>query len=103
MTVVFQTAQGALPSSYVVVHRWANSGEVELWKSTPSHIPLGLASGERVYVTLPGAPKPSGTGRFRIEFAVPTAMLRPGSDPQQRQIFGPVANTPILNLRIVQT
>ena len=102
MQIVFQTHRGTLPPTYVEVHRWAAAGEVEQWRRTPTHIPLSLKAGEHVYVTLPGGPKPGKSGPFRIEFAIPSAMLQPGGHPQWRQIFGPVANTPVLNLRIVR-
>ncbi|WP_010585499.1 hypothetical protein [Schlesneria paludicola] len=102
MQIIYESFMGPLPSSYVEVHRWASSEEVEQWKSAPTHIPLTLKGGERVFVTLPGAPKPGGTGPFRIEFAIPSAMLQPAGTPQWRQIFGPVANAPLLNLRIVR-
>jgi hypothetical protein len=101
MQVILEAYQGALPNDYVVVHRWASSNEVGLWRRDSTHIPSSIGGAGRVYVTLPGAPRPGGTGPFRVEFAVPSRMLQAGSKPEEKQIFEPVQNTPILNLRIV--
>jgi len=60
---------------------------------------IGRESG-RVYVTLPGAPKPPGTGPCRIEFFVPGAALMIAGHVLWRQILHPVQNTPIYNVRI---
>lgn len=98
--IVFSTWHGPLPPHYVEVHRWADAAEIELWRASPSHIPLGLR-GDRVYVTIPNTPRPGGVGAYRIEFAVPSAMLAGAGHDNWRQIFGPVGNTPILNLRIL--
>jgi hypothetical protein len=66
-----------------------------------TRIPLAVARGNQIYVTLPDTPKPGGTGSFRIDFCVPKQMLQPASKPEWRQIVGSVANTPIYNVKII--
>jgi hypothetical protein len=57
-------------------------------------------SGRRIYVTLPGAPQPGGTGPVRIDFSVDQRSLAQAGNPEWRQIFGPVSNMPIYNVKI---
>src|SRR5512147_2101307 len=99
---IFESWRKPVPPDYVEVHRWADAAELASWRSSPTRIPPDLATSERVYVMLPGAPPPGAAGQYRIEFCMPASMLRPAGHRQWRQIFGPVANAPIVNLRIVR-
>jgi len=95
-------SHGPVPPGYQEVHRWTDQAEVNLWMSNgATHIPPGIGGlGNRVYVTLPGAPQPPGTGPCRIEFCFPAAGLHQAGHALWRQIFQSVANTPIHNVRI---
>ena len=100
MSIIVQGYRGSLPQDYSDVWRWASKEEVNLWKKCTSHIPLDLISGEHVYVTRPNTPKPGVKGQYLIEFSVPERMLFAAGNKNWAQIFGPVGNTPVLNLRI---
>jgi hypothetical protein len=94
-------SQGPLPSGYTEVSRWVDEAEMKLWlENQGTFIPAEIGGG-RIYVTLPGAPKPGGTGSIRIDFAVADSALQGAGNVLWRQIFGPVANMPIYNVRIV--
>jgi hypothetical protein len=100
-TIIFRTLQGPVPPDHVKVTRWASAQEVALWKAEHTHIPLAVARGMQVYVTLADAPKPGGTGPYRIDFFVPQRMLAPASKPEWRQILPGFGNTPIYNTVIM--
>lgn len=94
-------SEGPVPSGYVEVHRWADMKEVNEWMLRQgTAIPLGIGAGGRVFVTLPGAPKPGGTGPCRIEFFFPSRGLCKAGNLLWFQIFQPVASTPIYNVKI---
>jgi len=94
-------SEGPVPAGYEEVHRWAELTEVNQWmRNGGTAIPSGIGAGGRVYVTLPGAPKPPGTGACRIEFFFPRAGLMVAGHTLWRQILQPVRNTPIYNVRI---
>ncbi|WP_027514625.1 hypothetical protein [Bradyrhizobium sp. WSM1417] len=103
--VVFENFQGPIPAGYVPVSRWCDENEVKIWKAKNNRIPLEIGRGlHGVYVTLPGAPQPGGTGTFRIDFYVHQAMLDKTANPEWKQIFkNTAANTPIYNVRAVAT
>ena len=82
------------------VTRWADAQEIALWRKSCTRIPISVGRGNQVYVTIPEAPKPGGTGPYRIDFYVPKEMLQAASKPDWRQIFGSTANTPIYNVMI---
>jgi filamentous hemagglutinin len=95
------SSEGPVPFEYVEVHRWVDLNEVRLWmENQGTTIPSGVGAGGRVYVTLPGAPKPGGTGPCRVEFFFPQRGLNIAGDPLHRQIFQPVSSTPIYNVKI---
>jgi hypothetical protein len=94
-------SEGPVPVDYIEVHRWVDLNEVGIWMSYQGTIvPPGIGAGGRVYVTLPGAPKPGGTGSCRIEFFFPQRGLSIAGDPLHRQIFQPASNIPIYNVKI---
>lgn len=94
-------AEGPVPPGYVEVHRWVNMNEVQLWMANQgTAIPPGIGAGGRVYVTLPEAPRPGGTGPCRIEFFFPRAGLFQAGDQLWLQVFQPVSNVPIYNVKI---
>jgi len=69
-------SEGPVPAGYIEVHRWTNMIEVNKWMARQgTSIPPDIGAGGRVYVTLPGAPKPGGTGPCRIEFFFPSRGL----------------------------
>jgi hypothetical protein len=98
--ILHENYQGAIPVDYRVVHRWIDRHELALWTAPISHVPSGLGAAGRLYVTAAGAPKPAGTGPYRVEFAVPTRMLYPAAKATWLQILGAVENTPVFNLRV---
>lgn len=101
--IIHQSFQGPLPAHYRTVHRWITQQEVNLWTTgNVTHVPSGLGAAGRIYVTEPGAPKPGGTGPFRVEFAVPGHMLFAAGNTGWLQIVGPVENTPVLNVRVLK-
>ena len=94
-------SEGPVPAGYVEVHRWVDMNEVRKWMSAQGTIiPPDIGAGGRVYVTLPGAPKPGGTGPCRNEFFFPRAGLFRAGSQLWLQIVQPVANTPIYNVKI---
>jgi hypothetical protein len=100
--VIREAYQGVLPDNYVIVHRWIDHAEANLWKRDATRIPSGIGADNRVYVTLPNVPKPRGaTGTWRVEFAIPKEMLFPTNDASSRVIYGPVESAPMLNLRVL--
>lgn len=93
---------GPVPSHYTKVSRWVNESEANLWMANESTtIPAGVGTqGERVYVTLPGAARPGGTGPIRIDFHVPREALQAAGKADWRQILQPMQNPPIYNVEI---
>ena len=85
----------------MMVSRWADATEAKLWMATGgTFVPPQVGAGGRVYVTVFGAPRPSGTGLVRIDFAVPLAALQVAGHAEWRQILQPIANVPIHNVVI---
>ncbi|MEH2535162.1 hypothetical protein V1277_005539 [Bradyrhizobium sp. AZCC 1588] len=88
------------PDGYAIVSRWTSPEEAGTWlKNGGTAIQSGLG-GDRVYVTLPGAPQPSGSGPVRIDFAVPQSALVQSGHAQWRMIMQPIQSTPIHNVAI---
>jgi len=93
---------GPLPPGYTMVTRWVSPEEASEWLATQgTAIPSGIGAGGRVYVTMPGAPQPGGTGSVQINFAVPQAAISQAGNAQWGQIFQPITSTPIYNTTIV--
>lgn len=93
--------RGSVPDGYVKVSRWTSEAEANIWmKNGATTIPIGIGANERLYVTLPGAPKPGGTGPVRIDMHVPEKMLQGAGNDGWRQIIQPQSNTPIYNVQI---
>ena len=93
---------GPVPEGYTQVSRWIGDSEVKLWyEGGGTRIPptISEATG-RVYVTLPGAGIAGEGGLNRVDFSVPSSMLKPAGGESWRQIFQPAANTPIYNVTI---
>jgi len=95
-------ATGPVPKGYVPVSRWVNEAEAKLWiKNGGTYIPQGIGGESgRVYVTVPEAPRPGGTGPIRIDFAVPSAALNAAGKEGWFQIMQPVQNMPIYNVTL---
>lgn len=94
-------SSGPVPADYIEVHRWVNKDEVQLWMANQgTAIPSGVGAGGRVYVTLPNAPRPGGTGPCRIEFYFPKAGLFQAGNQLWLQAFQPASNVPIYNVKI---
>jgi hypothetical protein len=94
-------ANGPMPNGYVMVSRWVNAPEAKLWMMNGcTYIPPLVGSGGRVYVTLFGAPRPSGTDPIRIDFGIPQAALQTAGRSDWRQLLQTLTNTPIYNVRI---
>jgi filamentous hemagglutinin len=75
--------------------------ESNAWmRSGGTSIPAGIGAGGRVYVTLPGAPKPPGTGPCRIEFFIASRALQLAGHTQWKQLLQPIQNVPVYNVRI---
>jgi filamentous hemagglutinin len=92
-------ATGELPDNYVMVSRWMDQSELDMWTNNGgTAIPAGVG-GDRVYVTSLDAPQPGGTGPIRADFAVPQSSLGQGGNSDWFQIFQPVQRTPIYNFR----
>ncbi|NVJ46738.1 MAG: hypothetical protein HWE07_06410, partial [Cytophagia bacterium] len=92
---------GELPAGYVYVSRWIRESEVPLWvQNQGTSIPRGVGAGGRVYVTLPGAPRPGGTGPVRVDFALPARALQRASKKEWFQVMQPASSTPIYNVTI---
>jgi hypothetical protein len=91
---------GPAPDGYVMVSRWVSSEEVGSWlENGGTAIRSGIGE-DRVYVTLPDAVQPAGTGPIRIDFAVPQSALVKVSNAQWRMIMQPIQSTPIHNVTI---
>ncbi|WP_232461258.1 filamentous hemagglutinin N-terminal domain-containing protein [Burkholderia ubonensis] len=97
-------ASGPLPPGYVTVSRWVSPAEASLWvQNQGTAIPSGIPQNgtPQVYVTTAGAPYPPGAnGTVRIDFAVPSGMLKPGNASNNFQILQPSASRPIYNVTI---
>ena len=91
----------SLPPGYIAVSRWVSADEIPYWiQNGGTAIPNGIGAGGRVYVTIPGAAKPGGTGPVRIDFAIPEKALSQGGKPEWKQIFQPAQSTPVYNVKI---
>jgi len=95
-------ATGPVPKGYVPVSRWVSEAEAKLWiKNGGTYIPHGIGGESgRVYVTVPGAPQPGGTGPIRIDFAVDSAALNAAGKEGWFQLIQPIQNMPIYNVTI---
>lgn len=81
-------SEGPLPPGYISVSRWVSADEIPYWiQNGGTAIPNGIGVGGRVYVTIPGAARPGGTGPVRIDFAVPEKALSQGGKPEWKQFF----------------
>jgi hypothetical protein len=89
---------GSAPNGYARVSRWASPEEAGAWLSNcGTAIPSGIG-GDRLYVALPWATQPAGTGPVRVDFAVPhSALIRMGN-AAWRVILQPIQSTPIHNV-----
>jgi hypothetical protein len=89
---------GPPPYGHAVVSRWTTPEEAEAWlRNLGTAIPSGIG-GDRLYVALPGARQPAGTGPVRLEFAVPKSALIRTGHAEWRVILQPVQSTPIHNV-----
>ena len=95
-------ANGPLPPGYVPVSRWVSPEEAAEWmKNGGTAIPAGVGgSAGRVYVTVPGANQPGGTGPIRIDFSVPEKSISSAGKAEWGQIFQPIQNSPIYNVKM---
>jgi hypothetical protein len=100
-------SEGPVPPGHTQVSRWVNKDEAKLWlknegTAIPSRAGTDVGGGaRRIYVTTPGAAKPGGTGPIRIDFHInQRAVANTAGKPEWRQIFGPVSNTPVHNVKI---
>lgn len=95
-------ATGPVPHGHVRVSRWVNEAEAKYWIANGgTNIPGGVGGQSgRVYVTVPGAPRPGGTGPIRIDFTVDAAALTPAGKEGWFQIIQPVQNMPIHNVTL---
>jgi hypothetical protein len=93
-------SEGSAPDGYINVSRWASAEEAGYWlRNGGTAIQSGIGE-DRVYVTLPDAAQPAGTGPIRIDFAVPQSALVRVSNAQWRMIMQPIQSTPIHNVTI---
>ena len=93
-------SEGPAPDGYINVSRWASAEEAGYWlRNGGTAIQSGIGE-DRVYVTLPDAAHPAGTGPIRIDFAVPQSALVRVSNAQWRMIMQPIQSTPIHNVTI---
>ena len=76
------------------VSRWMSQAEYAEFKGTGT---LQTGAGGRTFVTLPGAPKPGGTGPVRVDFNVPTNSLAPAGNERWRAIMSP-SKTPVTGI-----
>jgi hypothetical protein len=91
---------GSAPYGYARVSRWASPEEAGAWlRNSGTAIPSGMG-GDRLYVALPGARQPGGTGPVRVDFAVPQSALIQTGKAEWRVIMQPVQSTPIHNVII---
>jgi hypothetical protein len=93
-------SEGPKPDGYVMISRWASSEEAGSWLRNGAAALQPEIGGDRVYVTLPSAPRPAGAGLIRIDFAVPRSALFQTNNAQWLIIMQPVQNTPIHNVTI---
>lgn len=94
-------SSGPVPSGYVMESRWVNAAEARLWMlNGGTYIPPQVGAGGRVYVTLLGAVRPSGTDPIRIDFGIPQIALQPAGRLDWKQLLQNLANTPIYNVSI---
>ncbi|MFT4193053.1 hypothetical protein [Ottowia sp.] len=88
----------------MTVSRWVSVEEASLWvqnggTAIPAAIPRNGTP--QLYVTQAGAPYPPGAnGTVRIDFSVPSRMLRPGNSQNNAIILQPSSSTPIYNVNI---
>lgn len=93
-------SDGPTPDGYALVSRWTWPEEAGSWlRNGGTAIQPGVG-GDRLYVTLPGAAQPGGTGPIRIDFEVPQSALAPTGNAQWRVIVQPIQSTPIHNVTI---
>jgi hypothetical protein len=93
-------SQGPTPRGYQLVSRWVDVREAKLWLANgATHVPSEVG-GDRVYVTVFGAPQPGGTGPIRVDFEAPKAALHVAGHTEWRQMFQSLANVPIHNVTI---
>jgi hypothetical protein len=91
---------GSAPYGYARVSRWASPEEAAAWlRNSGTAIPSGMG-GDRLYVALPGARQPGGTGPVRVDFAVPQSALIQTGKAEWRVIMQPIQSTPIHNVII---
>lgn len=91
---------GSAPCGYTKVSRWASPEEAGAWlRNSGTAIPSGLG-GDRLYVALPEARQPGGTGPIRVDFAVLQAALIQTGKAEWRVIVQPIQSTPIHNVII---
>jgi hypothetical protein len=89
---------GSAPCGYADVSRWASLEEAEDWlRNSGSAIPPSVG-GDRLYVALPGARQPGGTGPVRVDFAAPQSALIQTGKAEWRMILQPIQSTPIHNV-----
>lgn len=89
---------GAAPNGYARVSRWASEAEAGAWLGNcGTAIPSGIG-GDRLYVALPWAKQPGGTGPVRVDFAVPHSALTRTGNAEWRVILQPIQSTPIYNV-----
>jgi len=86
---------GSAPVGYARVSRWASPEEAGAWmRNSGTAVPSGMG-GDRLYVALPWARRPGGTGPVRVDFAVPKAALSQTGKAEWRVIVQPIQSTPI--------
>jgi len=89
---------GSAPHGYARVSRWASLEEAGAWLSNcGTAIPSGIG-GDRLYVALPWAKRPGGTGPVRVDFVVPKSALIRTGNAGWRIIVQPIQSTPIHNV-----
>jgi hypothetical protein len=94
-------ANGLMPNGYVMVSRWVNAAEAKLcMMNGATYVPPAVGGGGRVYVTVFGEPRPSGTDPIRIDFGIPQAALQTAGRSDWRQLLQSLANMPIYNVTI---
>ena len=94
-------ASGPMPNGYVMVSRWVNAAEARLWMMNGgTYIPPQVGGGGRVYVTLYGESRPSGTDAIRIDFGIPKAAIQTAGRTDWRQLVQSLANVPIYNVKV---
>ncbi len=94
-------SEGPMPPGYKMVSRWISREEADEWiRNRGTTIPGGIGAGNRVYVTDIGAPKPGGTSPIRVDFGVPSSAVQSAGNEGWGQIFQPMQNTPVYNVRI---